>query len=143
MKNHKRTIGKVDLFSLTDGFGTGSPTGIFLNSSHDIWLEEYSELLDSKGFIHLRYGSIVLRSRGKVILVDIGDGPPDGNLLRDMRDKGINPGEIDLVIITYLHRDHAGWNLTNNLPAFPKSRYLISKDRLGILDKFRNRASCW
>ena len=127
MKNYHRTVGKVELISLTDGFGKGRPTSIFPDSSLDIWLEEYSELLYPDGFIRPRYGSCVIRSEGKVILVDTGDGPPDGNLIRDMTDKGINPGEIDLVIITHLHGDHVGWNLTDNRATFSNAQYLISK----------------
>ena len=79
--DYRRWVGSVELVSLTDGQGGGAPTAIFPTSISDVWREEFPELLDGNGLIHPRYGSVALRSEGKLIVVDTGAGSPEGRLL--------------------------------------------------------------
>ena len=48
-------------------------------------------------------------------------------MLDDMREKGVDPASIDVVVMTHLHSDHVGWNLdaTANKPTFPNARYFV------------------
>ena len=72
--------------------------------------------------IQSRYGSVVLRSQGKLILVDTGmQTATGGDLLNDMRAKGAAPEDIDIVFLTHLHPDHVGWNidLSTGKPRIP------------------------
>jgi glyoxylase-like metal-dependent hydrolase (beta-lactamase superfamily II) len=67
--------------------------------------------------------------------VDTGLGPDKqeprdvefGHLLEEFRKKGISLDEVDMVVMTHVHRDHVGWNLVrdgNSLrPTFPRARY--------------------
>ena len=126
--DYKRTVGNVEMVSLIDGQGSGRPTEVFPASSEDVWRNEYAELLDEEGLIHTRYGSLALRSDGKVVIVDTGDGPPDGTLIDDMARKGVEREAVDLVVLTHLHGDHVGWNLTDGRPTFPNARYLVPRD---------------
>jgi glyoxylase-like metal-dependent hydrolase (beta-lactamase superfamily II) len=82
-------------------------------------------------------GSFLLRSDGKTVLVDTGLGldthglepVATGLLMKDMQSKGVRPGDVDMVIITHLHRDHVGWNFMKDgdgfRPTFPNARYWI------------------
>lgn len=127
MTDYTRTIGKVELVSLTDGHGSESPTGVFPASTAEIWKVEYPELLDEQGLFHPRWGCVAVRSSGKLVIVDTGDGPPAGTLMDDMRYKGVQPEDVDFVLTTHLHGDHIGWNMTSRQPTFPKARYLVPK----------------
>ncbi len=127
MVNHKTYVGNVELVSLTDNHGGGSPVEIFPDSTMDQWLTEYPELLDGNHHIHPRFGSVAVRSNGKLILVDTGAGPPDGALITQMSDRGVDRNAVDLVVLTHLHADHIGWNLIDDAPTFPNARYLITK----------------
>jgi glyoxylase-like metal-dependent hydrolase (beta-lactamase superfamily II) len=85
----------------------------------------------------------VLRSEGKVVLVDTGIGndrrrpqiPLFDHLTTDFLDRlaqaGVRPEEVDVVINTHIHYDHVGWNtrLRNGewTPTFPNATYLIPK----------------
>ena len=78
-------------------------------------------------------GAYAVRSQGKTILCDTGFGPgpiaflgnATGNLVNDMRSKGIEPTDVDFVVFTHLHGDHVGWNLSpEGRPNFPNARYL-------------------
>ena len=130
--DYKRIVGNVELVSLTDGQGGGRPTGIFPSSTVETWRNEYPELLDADGLIHPRYGSVAVRSGGKLVIVDTGAGPPNGALMDDMASKGVDREAVDLVVLTHLHPDHVGWNINNDgaspVPAFPKARYVFHKD---------------
>ena len=98
-----RIIGNVSLISLTDGHGSGSPNDIFPESEMEVWINEYSDLMDSDGLIHPRYGSVAVRSMGKLIIIDTGNGPPEGLMMDDLSSKGIDSDDVDLVLITHLH----------------------------------------
>lgn len=126
MTNYKTNVGNVEIISLTDGQGSGSPTSIFPESNLQEW-REYPNLMDGDGNIHPRYGSVAVSSRNHLIIVDTGIGAPDGTLLAEMIRKGVDRDLVDLVVTTHMHPDHIGWNLTDGRPTFPNARYLIPR----------------
>ena len=119
-------VGNVEMVALTDGRGDMLPLVVFEDSTMEIWQSEYPEPLDGK-FIHPRFGTTAVRSGGKLIIVDTGLQAPDGTLMSEMRDIGIDPATVDIVVLTHLHPDHVGWNLTNGNPTFPNARYLATQ----------------
>lgn len=57
------------------------------------------------------------------------------NLLESLHRFGYQPKDIDLIINTHLHFDHAGGNTTVNekgkiVPAFPNARYFVQKGEM-------------
>lgn len=85
----------------------------------------------------------VLRSEGKTILVDTGVGndrerpqvPQFAGLRTDflarLREAGVAPEDVDIVINTHIHYDHVGWNTELRdgtwQPTFPNATYLIPR----------------
>jgi glyoxylase-like metal-dependent hydrolase (beta-lactamase superfamily II) len=63
------------------------------------------------------------------VLVDMGAGhlaPSTGKLLQNMRAAGIEPAEIDTVMITHAHPDHIGGTLDDEgKPVYANARYFI------------------
>jgi glyoxylase-like metal-dependent hydrolase (beta-lactamase superfamily II) len=123
---------------VTDGYGSTFPfsRGFFTDVNIPLWEPYRSEVLD-KGMVQLYYGCFVVKSKGKIVLVDTGIGPgpistrgdKKGDLLNDLGRQGIEPEEIDIVVHSHLHIDHVGWNLDLFLdpprPYFPNARYLV------------------
>ena len=124
MPDHQINIGNVELISLTNGVPIRSPLMPFPDTTIEQW-REFPGLLDSNDQVRSRYGTVAVRSSGKLIIVDTGLQANDGTLLDDMRRKGIDREEVDMVVFTHLHPDHVGWNLTNGRPNFPNARYVI------------------
>ena len=127
MAQYKANVGNVELISLTDGHGDRDPVEVFPDSTAEHWRSEYPELLDSAGRIHPRYGAATIRSGGRLIIVDTGLQSPDSALLDEMRRKGVDRQAVDIVVLTHLHPDHVGRNLTDGRPTFPRARYLVPR----------------
>lgn len=55
----------------------------------------------------------------------------DTPFIENLAQAGVRPEDIDIVLCTHLHTDHAGWNtkLENGhwVPTFPNAKYLFSK----------------
>ena len=130
MTDNTITVGTVEILSVKDGFSAKrDPTATFPETRIEQW-REYPDIVDENDEIQSRYGSVVIRSEGKLILVDTGmQTATGGDLLNDMRAKGTAPEDIDIVFLTHLHPDHVGWNidLSTGKPAFPNARYLAPR----------------
>lgn len=99
---------------------------------------------ESPGFVeghgHIRVPVIchVVRSRGQLILVDTGIGNrpragwPLGRLDSALREVGVDPRDVEIVVNTHMHGDHVGWNTIDDgadpmKPFFPNARYLFQQ----------------
>jgi glyoxylase-like metal-dependent hydrolase (beta-lactamase superfamily II) len=98
----------------------------------------YESHLTPERHVRFNLGSYLVRADGRTILVDTGMGPkpaempeaPWGTLLDEFTAHGVRPEEVDMVVMTHLHRDHVGWNLRSQAgqyaPTFPNARYWLS-----------------
>ena len=136
------SVGKVEITALSDGMLEFDLCNFFPDHKSDAEWQPYAQHLTAEHKVRFNLASYVLRSEGRTILVDTGmgarpvDAPetPWGDLLADFAAKGLRPEEVDLVVMTHLHRDHVGWNLTPRpedggrfIPTFPKARYWLSR----------------
>ena len=137
MHENVMTIGNIDIISISDGKLEFDICEFFPSIPDESW-DQYRGHLTSDNKVSFNLASFFMRSDGRNILVDTGMGPrssrhpdaPWGELMDDMKRHDINPADVDLVIMTHAHRDHIGWNLTeengNSVPTFPNARYCLS-----------------
>lgn len=102
---------------------------------------------DDKHRLLFGCNSLLVRAGGKNILVETGNGtkwdaklrqiysfPENDPLTESLNAAGIEPEQIDMVINTHLHFDHAGGNTRfengRPVPAFPNARYVVQKAEL-------------
>ena len=124
MPSHIVKVGAVELISLNDNLPVRSPFVAFPHTTIDQW-QEYPELMADHENAKHRWGSLAVRSSGKLIIVDTGMQGEGCYLLDDMKEKGIDREAVDLVVFTHVHPDHVGWNYTDGKPNFPNARFLV------------------
>lgn len=143
LKTHR--VGDIEIVALSDGVMKVSYRSVFPDTPASVWegyRERFPDAYDSDGFL-TNIGVFLIRSAGKITLVDTGlgpDGSPQGamdgrfgppELLTNLQAIGVRHEEIDNVFLTHLHGDHIGWNLLPDgrqwRPTFPKARYLLQQ----------------
>jgi glyoxylase-like metal-dependent hydrolase (beta-lactamase superfamily II) len=139
----KYRLGGLDLAIISDGsyfYDAGCVFGIV---PRVMW-ERYAGALDDQHRMPLALNSLVVRSQGRLILIEtgVGDKPggprrystpvEDGTLIGELDALDVRPEEVDVVINTHLHADHCGWNTRFAgdalVPTFPNAEYLIMQD---------------
>ncbi|MFF5213306.1 MBL fold metallo-hydrolase [Streptosporangium sp. NPDC000396] len=122
-------IGDTTVTYLPDGHGWLNPAVLFPASSPDGWAT-HAEFLNAEGRFPVSIGSFLIRTAGRVILVDLGLGAVDfavpdvatfkgGELLNALAAEGLTPDDVDTVVYTHLHHDHVGW--TSDLAPAPNA----------------------
>jgi len=138
----KYRLGLLDVAIISDGSFYQDAGAVFGIVPRMMW-ESYAGPLDGRHRMTLALNSLVLRSQGKLVLIETGVGdkartgrdnstPVDqGNLITDLASLGIRPEDIDIVVNTHLHLDHCGWNtrfVDGDLRlTFPNAEYLIMR----------------
>lgn len=93
--------------------------------------------------VALSIHSWIVQTDRHTILIDTGVGSGKSRPLNPIFDQldtpylerlaaaGVQPGDVDFVLITHLHIDHVGWNTLRHgdrwVPAFPNARYIFSE----------------
>jgi glyoxylase-like metal-dependent hydrolase (beta-lactamase superfamily II) len=93
--------------------------------------------------VSLSFHSYLVRTKNQTTLVDTCCGNDkerpqrldwhrrDGGFLNNLRARGVEPEDIDIVMCTHLHADHVGWNTRlmdgKWVPTFPNAQYLFAE----------------
>ncbi|WP_406078320.1 MBL fold metallo-hydrolase [Micromonospora sp. NBC_00858] len=143
-----RTLGSITVTALTDGEGAffQPRTEAFPHATAAHWQEADRRdpgSVTADGQWWLQFRSFAIRAGdGPVTLVDAGIGPADapaaswapvpGRLPAELAAAGIDPADVDTVVLTHLHTDHIGWAVTGTpaRPYFPNASYLLQRAEL-------------
>ena len=130
-------VGNVSIMAVPDALVGGSRSFMFPHVQEESW-EPWRHYMNQRGNLHITIGTFVVRTEGKTVLVDTGlgekqrPGYPHGGMLDNLREAGVTPESVDIVLITHLHLDHVGWNTVERdgkrVPTFPNARYVIVRD---------------
>lgn len=136
-------IGEFEVFIVTDGYERLDGGAMFGVVPKVLW--EKTNPPDDRNRILMGLNCLLVIGRGKRVLIDTGVGRKNDpkfcdiygierrpTLIESLKGYGLGPEDIDIVINTHLHFDHAGGNTYLNergkaLPAFPNARYFIQK----------------
>lgn len=83
--------------------------------------------------VPLSVNAYVIKAGGKHILVDTGAGAlfgaggPVGHLQHSLSAAGLSPAQIDAVLVTHLHGDHAGGLVADGKPVFSNATVYADK----------------
>ncbi len=148
-KNFSFKIGDFKCMAVCDGIYTYTKPAPLLfptapGEELDQKLREFG--IDSDRWLEWKspYTCLFVDTGKYKILVDTGGGKEDqssretGQLLDNLRADGISPGDIDFVILTHAHPDHICGNTDEKGEiAFPRARYVISKEEWEFWNSFR------
>jgi len=134
-------VGDFECMAVSDGSLTYAPpmfpppaTIIFSNAptevlarvlgEHDLQPEQWTEWISP-------YTCLLVNTADHLVLVDTGAGglaPSTGRLILNLKAVGIEPDDIDTIILTHAHPDHIGGNTdSEGKLTFPNARYVMWK----------------
>jgi glyoxylase-like metal-dependent hydrolase (beta-lactamase superfamily II) len=126
-------IGNFECIAVSDGTFAYPDHSFFVNAARERLEEVLREHNIQPGEITAPWTCLLINTGQQRVLVDTGAGvglvPSAGKLLQNLQAEGIEPVDIDTVILTHGHPDHIGGNTdAEGKPAFPRARYIMWKD---------------
>lgn len=141
-----RSLGRFRLHALEAGIQRLDGGAMFGVVPRPLWEKRIAP--DERNRIPLALRCLLVETPDALVLIDTGIGNKESERFRDiygvenagrptrledaLRQLGFRPGDIDIVIDTHLHFDHAGGNTLRDGEgevrlAFPRARYVVQR----------------
>ncbi len=129
-------VGNIQCTVLVDGaFAYPNPTELLFatapSEERDAALREQGIDPDEWGETMLPYLCLLIETGEETVLVDTGAGdiaPSTGNLPDVLGSLGVQPSDIDAVVLTHGHPDHVGGLVADGEPRYPDATHYIPTD---------------
>jgi len=134
-------LGDLEFHVLVDGYVSLDGGAMFGVIPKVMWEKKIPS--DGRNRIQLAMNCLLVHAGGKRILVETGIGAKMSAKLRNiygvegpfvndrLKDYGLHPSEIDIVINTHLHFDHCGGNTRVEkdkvIAAYPNAKYVVQR----------------
>ena len=126
-------VGALAIEPIYDGDGRENGAEVLHHPNGSAAWSCHQDLLDASGNIHLTLGGFLVRTGGRVIVVDAGVGTVDngkyrgGQFLESLSELGVAPADVTDVLFTHLHFDHVGWATRKGEIVFPNATYRVHR----------------
>jgi glyoxylase-like metal-dependent hydrolase (beta-lactamase superfamily II) len=111
-------IGQFEVYLLVESERDGSAS-ILVGADKSV-LDRY---IPATGFKHTA-NAVLVKALGRNILIDTGTGV-GGVIIEKIRKLGVQPENVDTVLITHLHGDHFGSLQSGGKAVFPKAKIYL------------------
>ncbi len=123
---YRYKVGEIEVTAINDGYAERPLTGYVKNAPEADVTKFMQDLHQPAGKVRVPYTSLVLRSGGKTILLDTGNGdsgaPTTGTWMANFKAAGFDPAAVDTIVLTHLHPDHInGMRLKSGAAVFPRA----------------------
>lgn len=133
-RHYRFKVGDFEALCLNDGgFAmppADSPFGV--NQPREKVAESLQAAFLPTDLVHMTFNVLLLRTPDGLVMIDAGTGnlfgPTAGHLPTALRAAGVDPKQIDVIIITHMHGDHFGGLLdASGQPVFPNAELFIHR----------------
>lgn len=132
---YRYKVGAFECTSINDGARTFPMPGKFVaNLSKDEALAAGEAAYMPKGMVTIPFNPQLINTGSKLVLIDTGNGIANfeaskgavGRTLQNLQAAGIDPKNIDVVLLSHLHPDHTnGIRLADGTLAFPNAEIMV------------------
>jgi glyoxylase-like metal-dependent hydrolase (beta-lactamase superfamily II) len=123
-------LGDFEITALSDGTHPFPVDTVMTNITRQQALQDLADA-DLKLPVQGSINAFLINTGTRLILVDSGAGalygPCCGKLLSRLRAAGYQPGQVDEILITHLHKDHAGGIVAQGAAVFPNAVLRLSQ----------------
>ena len=116
-------VGQFEVFMLVEAERDGN-TGILIGVDEAV----LSRYIPADGFRHTA-NAFLIKAAGQNILIDTGTGA-GGIIVDTIKKLGVEPEQINAVLITHLHGDHFGSLQIDGTATFPNAKVFVSANEL-------------
>jgi glyoxylase-like metal-dependent hydrolase (beta-lactamase superfamily II) len=123
-------LGDFEVTALSDGTHPFPVDTVMTNITQQQAIQALADI-DLKLPVQGSINAFLINTGSKLILIDSGAGalygPCCGKLMTHLRAAGYQPEQVDEVLLTHLHKDHAGGIMQNTAAAFPNAVLRLSQ----------------
>jgi glyoxylase-like metal-dependent hydrolase (beta-lactamase superfamily II) len=127
---YRYKVGDIEVTAINDGFAERPLEGYVKNAALPDVEQHARQIRQPAGKVRVPYNTLVLRTGGKTVLIDAGNGdsgpPTTGSWMANFKAAGFDPASVDTVVFTHFHGDHInGLRLKSGEAVFPKAEIKV------------------
>jgi glyoxylase-like metal-dependent hydrolase (beta-lactamase superfamily II) len=116
-------VGQFEVYMLVEAERDGN-TGILIGADETL----LANFIPAEGFRHTA-NAFLIKANGQNILIDTGTGA-GGIIVEKIQQLGVQPQQINTILITHLHGDHFGGLQRDGIANFPNAKIYLAENEL-------------